>query len=126
MLNIRELPGHRVRIYFSCFSSRVSIHVDARDLKRAHVVITTYDTLKSEYNTYVGPDTEGKGKAKAKKASVVDSDSSDAEHFGRTLQKNAPKKSAKAKKEALFKLSWFRIILGEHRQAGKEFQADVN
>ncbi|KAF9078547.1 SNF2 family N-terminal domain-containing protein [Rhodocollybia butyracea] len=91
---------------------------DARDLRKAHVVITTYDTLKSEYNTFAGPDadskSQSKAKSKAKKAPVVeDSDSSDVEHFGRTLQKNAPKKSAKAKKEALFKVSWFRIILDE-------------
>ncbi|KAJ4489981.1 SNF2 family DNA-dependent ATPase [Lentinula aciculospora] len=85
--------------------------VDPRILKRSHVVITTYDTLKSEYGVFDPAD--GKRKGKSKKATVSDdSDSSEAEHFGHTLKKPL-KKATKTKKDALFNVQWFRVILDE-------------
>ncbi|KAF7295554.1 hypothetical protein MIND_01095400 [Mycena indigotica] len=96
---------------------------DASKLKRAHVVITTYDTVRSEYASFnPSVETDIKKKAKAAKATSTppsdDSDgSSDADHFGRTLASKA-KASAKGKKPkakmcALFDVKWFRVVLDE-------------
>ncbi|KAH7871361.1 SNF2 family N-terminal domain-containing protein [Lentinula edodes] len=85
---------------------------DPRKLKRAHIVITTYDTLKSEYGVFNPGDGQRKVKTKKTVASDDDSDSSEAEHFGRTLKKSA-KKTTKAKKDALYHMQWFRVILDE-------------
>lgn len=75
-------------------------------------MITTYDTLKSEYGVFNPGDGQRKAKTKKQVASDDDSDSSEAEHFGRTLKKSA-KKTTKAKKDALYHMQWFRVILGE-------------
>ncbi|KIK68310.1 hypothetical protein GYMLUDRAFT_68180 [Collybiopsis luxurians FD-317 M1] len=84
---------------------------DPKVLQRAHVVITTYDTLKSEYNTFSPEDPEkGKGKSKKPTANGDDS-SSEGEDFG--YKRKAPVKKAKAKKDALFHIQWFRVILDE-------------
>ncbi|KAF5348032.1 hypothetical protein D9758_010054 [Tetrapyrgos nigripes] len=85
---------------------------DPKVLTNAHVVVTTYDTVKSEYSTYSPPaKDESKSKAKKKQA-VDDTDSSDGEHFGRTLVKNTKKSKAKPK-DALFRIRWFRVVLDE-------------
>ncbi|KAE9405481.1 hypothetical protein BT96DRAFT_915973 [Gymnopus androsaceus JB14] len=88
---------------------------DPKVLRRAHVVITTYDTLKSEFGAFNPAEGKPKAKANSKKvASSEDDSDSEAEYFGRSLKKNAPKKkSTKAKKEALFHIQWFRVILDE-------------
>ncbi|KAJ7074069.1 SNF2 family N-terminal domain-containing protein [Mycena amicta] len=95
----------------------------AANLKGAHVVITTYDTVRSEYasfNPSVKDDIKGKAKAakSAKPASDSDDDDSEAEHFGRTLASKGKGKAAGAKKPkpkvcALFEIRWFRIVLDE-------------
>ncbi|KAJ3980544.1 SNF2 family N-terminal domain-containing protein [Lentinula detonsa] len=90
-------------------SSRTS---DPRVMKRAHIVITTYDTLKSEYGAFNPADVKRKSKSKQAAASDRDSDTSDAEHFGYTLKK-ATKKTPKGKKDALFHVQWFRVVLDE-------------
>ncbi|KAH9968098.1 SNF2 family N-terminal domain-containing protein [Russula dissimulans] len=85
-------------------------------LKRAHVVITSYAVLASEHGVF---NPKAKDESKPKKGgsskAVSDSDSdSDADHFGRTLE--SKKKSATAsgkKKDALFRVKWWRIVLDE-------------
>ena len=61
-------------------------------------------------------DNGGKKKKKAQASQDQDSDSSD---LGRYLQKN--KKPAKAPKikDALFRIKWWRIILGEYSDCGR-------
>ncbi|KAK7038089.1 SNF2 family DNA-dependent ATPase [Favolaschia claudopus] len=90
-------------------------------LKRAHVVITTYDTVRSEHASHAPTANDDlKAKAKKAKAEVVDSDSDDskseAEHFGRTVGGKTKGKTAskpKAKVCPLFEVKWFRIVLDE-------------
>ncbi|KAL0579929.1 hypothetical protein V5O48_002100 [Marasmius crinis-equi] len=87
------------------------------ELRKAHVVITTYDTLKSEYGTF-DPSSKGdskSSKAKTKKSAkdASDSDSSEGETFGRIAKKSIPKGASKAKKDALFRVRWFRVVLDE-------------
>ncbi|KAF9453312.1 hypothetical protein P691DRAFT_658741 [Macrolepiota fuliginosa MF-IS2] len=79
-------------------------------LRRHNVVVTTYDTVKSEYAAFV-PEAKNEGKSKSKK-SQVDSDSSEAEHFGRNVRKSGASGSKKVK-NALFQIKWFRIVLDE-------------
>ncbi|KAF7311329.1 hypothetical protein MKEN_01034600 [Mycena kentingensis (nom. inval.)] len=90
-------------------------------LKRAHVVITTYDTVRSEHAAFA-PTTKDDIKAKAKKAAAADAseeesaEESEVEHFGRKLaskSKPAAKKPAKPKACALFEVKWFRVVLDE-------------
>ncbi|KAF9260752.1 hypothetical protein L218DRAFT_906857 [Marasmius fiardii PR-910] len=88
------------------------------DFRKAHVVITTYDTLKSEYGSFLPPikDASKSSKEKSKKSQKGDSESesSEGEHFGKTLKKNTPKSGAKTKvKDALFRVKWFRVVLDE-------------
>ncbi|ESK91914.1 dna repair protein rad5 [Moniliophthora roreri MCA 2997] len=90
------------------------------ELRNAHVVVTTYDTLKSEHASFNPPVKEAKAppKSKAKKPAEDDPDdsSSEGEHFGRALKKNTKAKgnSGKGKtKDALFRVRWFRVVLDE-------------
>ncbi|KAJ6618869.1 SNF2 family N-terminal domain-containing protein [Mycena sp. CBHHK59/15] len=89
-------------------------------LRRAHVVITTYDTVRSEHAAFAptAKDEIKTAAAKAKASAASDSDDSDseAEHFGRTVKKG--KTAAKPKKEkpkpcALFEVRWWRVVLDE-------------
>lgn len=97
---------------------------DPARLRRAHVVVTSYSILSSEHGAFI-PDAkdEGKGKGKTKKKGSSDSDDGDevdeidsdsSSNFGRTLTK---KKSAPARKtqvkDALFRVKWWRIVLGK-------------
>jgi hypothetical protein len=81
---------------------------DPLKLKSAHVVVTSYSIVASEYATFA-PDakdeSKSKSKSKSKKAaSQSDSDSDD------VVTKKRP---GKAKgKDALFRVKWFRIVLG--------------
>lgn len=81
-------------------------------LTRSHIVITTYDTLKSEFEAFFGSaKNEGDPKPKAKKTTIDSDDDSDSvEDFGRTVV--AKKKSKAPKKCPLFKVKWWRIVLG--------------
>ncbi|KAI0039548.1 hypothetical protein FA95DRAFT_1684246 [Auriscalpium vulgare] len=90
---------------------------DPEILKRAHVVVTSYAIVASEYSVFT-PEVkdDSKSKPKAKKASPVESDddSSEPELFGRTLAKMKPPPSSKSKKkDALFHVKWWRIVLDE-------------
>jgi hypothetical protein len=90
------------------------------------VVVTSYSIVSSEHGAFK-PDAKdegkGKGKAKTKKKDASDSDSDDldddsdnsdssAENFGRTLAKKKKPTSKKQAKDALFRIKWWRIVLG--------------
>ncbi|KAG2749716.1 hypothetical protein P692DRAFT_20833145 [Suillus brevipes Sb2] len=82
---------------------------DPLKLKAAHVVVTSYSIVASEYATFAPPaKDESKSKSKSKKAaSQSDSDSDSDEVVTK-------KKPARAKgKDALFRVKWFRIVLDE-------------
>ena len=81
------------------------------------MVITSYNTVASEHGTY-DPEikNEGKGKSKAtttKSASASDSEGDSDDDIRKHLQKNKkPAAKAAKKKDALFRVKWWRIILG--------------
>ncbi|KAF8205756.1 P-loop containing nucleoside triphosphate hydrolase protein [Mycena galopus ATCC 62051] len=85
-------------------------------LKRAHVVVTTYDTVRSEHASFA-PTTNDQIKTAAAKAKAKGSDSDDsdseADHFGRTVAAKKGKTAAKPKAKVcpLFELKWWRIVL---------------
>ena len=95
--------------------------VDPAKLMKAHVVVTSYSIVSSEHGAYAADaKDETKGKAKAKNTkNLSDSDDasesgsdSDSSAIGKTLvgkKKAAPKKAAK---DALFRIKWWRIVLG--------------
>ncbi|KAJ7286231.1 SNF2 family DNA-dependent ATPase [Mycena rebaudengoi] len=92
-------------------------------LRRAHIVVTTYDTIRSEHAAFepTAKDEIKSAAAKAKSTVVISSDSesdSEAEHFGRTVAAKkgkapAPKGKAKPKASAVFEVKWWRIVLDE-------------
>ncbi|KAH8990774.1 SNF2 family N-terminal domain-containing protein [Lactarius akahatsu] len=86
-------------------------------LRRAHVVVTSYAIVASEY---AASNPEAKDESKAKKTNNTQKDESrsdsgsEAEHFGRTLASKKKSTSAKGKKkDALFNVKWWRIVLDE-------------
>jgi hypothetical protein len=85
-------------------------------LQRYHVVVTTYDTVKSEYMAYSpAAKDESKGsssKASSKKTSPNTSDDDSEENFGRAIKKPAVKGKAPVKRCAIYGIKWFRIVLG--------------
>ena len=88
---------------------------DPTKLRLADVVITSYNIVTSEHGIFqpdIKDEANGKTKAKPKSASASDSDSG-LDGIAKHLQKNKKpaKKSAKAK-DALFRVKWWRIILG--------------
>lgn len=83
--------------------------IDPRALARAHVVITTYSTCASEYATYAGEGTSKKSSKKKAANSDDELDSDDSDEPRTTKKKPA---RAKAKKDALFRVHWHRIVLG--------------
>lgn len=82
---------------------------DPLELKRHHIVVTTYDVIKSEYAAFK-PEAKNESKKSKLKASKQDSDS-EAEHFGKTLSKDKPKRAGKVKK-ATMEVKWWRVVLG--------------
>lgn len=76
------------------------------------IQITSYSIVASEYAAYL--DEPKAMKVKSKKAASASDSESDAEHFGRVLQKNKTKASTKPKKvfDALFQVNWWRVVLG--------------
>ncbi|KAJ7085696.1 SNF2 family DNA-dependent ATPase [Mycena belliarum] len=87
------------------------------DLRRAHVVITTYDTVRSEHAVFApaAKDELKTAAAKAKAKAASDSDDSEAEHFGRTVKKGKAPAKGKVKERVcpLFEVKWWRIVLDE-------------
>lgn len=85
---------------------------DPSVLKQAHVVVTSYSIVASEYATFV-PEAKDETKSKKSKskamAAASDSDSDSSEGF---TKKFASKKRIGKSKDALFQVQWFRIVLG--------------
>lgn len=87
--------------------------LDPKRLEQAHVVVTSYTTVASEYGTYSGGKNEGKNAKKKQADSDSDSDSSS---VGRSLKKGRAKKA----KDALFRVQWWRVVLGWYRASSGE------
>jgi SNF2 family DNA or RNA helicase len=98
--------------------------LDPAKLKQAHVVVTSYSIVASEHGAFK-PDAKNEGKAKSKSkkkkdASDSDDDDDDSDDsdssgggFGKTLAKKKKTTSKKQAKDALFRIKWWRIVLGE-------------
>ena len=82
-------------------------------LRRYHVVVTTYDTVKSEYDSYTPP-AKDEGKKGKTKSQLLGSDSDDDSDSDDVAKKFKNKKAGKApvKKCALYGVKWFRTVLG--------------
>lgn len=90
--------------------------LDPAVLRKHHVIVTTYDTVKSEYEAYL-PAAKDEGQAKLKlksksKAAGVSSDSEDSDDIVTRLKKKKGGKAV-AKKDALFRIRYWRVVLGE-------------
>lgn len=81
---------------------------DPAFLRKYHVVVTTYDTVKSEYAAHNPAASKAKNESKAtsKKKSTKDSEEQS--------EDEKPKKKGKAtvKKCAIFGVKWWRVVLG--------------
>jgi len=79
-------------------------------MRKYHVIVTTYDTVKSEYMAY-NPSAKDASKASSKKKASKDDDDDDSESdsFGKKAVK---KKGKAAKKCALYDIKWWRVVLG--------------
>ncbi|KAG9313720.1 hypothetical protein JVU11DRAFT_6070 [Chiua virens] len=86
---------------------------DPQELQRAHVVVTSYMVVASEYATFT-PEAKNETKSKKSKsktmATASDSDSDSSE--GLTKKLVSRKRTGKSK-DALFRVKWFRIVLDE-------------
>lgn len=85
---------------------------DPSALKQAHVVVTSYSIVASEYAAFA-PEAKDERKSKKSKSKAMvaasDSDSHSSEGFSR---KFASKKGTGRSKDALFQVKWFRVVLG--------------
>lgn len=84
-------------------------------LQKHNVVVTTYDTVKSEYAAFA-PEAKdeskgGKSKSKESQGQGGSDSESEAEDFGRNVKKRTT--SNRKVKNALFQVQWFRVVLGE-------------
>ncbi|KAI0364994.1 hypothetical protein BV20DRAFT_955118 [Pilatotrama ljubarskyi] len=81
---------------------------DPYELERAHIVVTSYSVVTSEYGAY----NQGKdeSKPKSKKGKNSDSDDSDSDTIGKRM-KAAPRRGKV--KDALFRVKWWRVVLDE-------------
>lgn len=85
--------------------------IETSVLAKYHVVVTTYDTVKSEYVSHSPSAKDESKKSKASsKAKAVDSDD-DSESEGSSRLKKS-KTKAGAKRCALFGIKWWRVVLG--------------
>ncbi|KZT01342.1 uncharacterized protein LAESUDRAFT_739218 [Laetiporus sulphureus 93-53] len=81
---------------------------DPKVLGKAHVVITSYSTVTSEYNAYNPASDEGSSsRKKGKKQSLDDSDDDS------VICKTQIKTSRRKEKDAIFRVRWWRIVLDE-------------
>ncbi|KAI0634006.1 SNF2 family N-terminal domain-containing protein [Trametes polyzona] len=109
--------GLRVRQHHG--ASRTS---DPYELERAHIVVTSYSVVTSEYGAYSAGKDESKADGK-KKGKGSDSDS-DSDSIGKRL-KAAPKRGKV--KDALFRVKWWRIVLDEaHNIKNKNTKAAIS
>ncbi|KAH9830624.1 SNF2 family N-terminal domain-containing protein [Rhodofomes roseus] len=83
---------------------------DPAKLERAHVVVTSYTIVSSEHGVYTGG---GTNKAPKKKQSLDDSDSDSSVGSSLPARKTTRRAATKAKKDALFRVRWWRTVLDE-------------
>ena len=81
---------------------------DPSTLRSSHIIITTYDIVKSEYEAY-----QEIAKNESKQLNV----DSDDENSDNTRASEKPKTKSKGRgggsgKSALFKVKWWRVVLG--------------
>lgn len=98
---------------------------DSDELKRYHVVLTTYDVLSSEYGVYqdpTGESTSKKKKGKDDTPSPIGGDS-DSDGFGGSLKARkeallkanaGSSRKPKEKGSALYGVDWLRVVVGPH------------
>lgn len=123
------------------------LRTDPEVLARAHVVVcydlqikvmlltsylqvTSYNIVASEYASWSG-DGEGKWsktKTKPKETVVSEPDSDSSSNFGKTLKQARTNKAPAKKKgkqiDALFRVQWWRIVLGESQARDAEHSGD--
>ncbi|KAI0088296.1 SNF2 family N-terminal domain-containing protein [Irpex rosettiformis] len=89
---------------------------DPLKLSGGHVVVTSYNTVASEYAAY-SQDAKDESKGKSKKVSSEDAEDSEGstDEIRKYLQKNKKKPTSRAHKtkDALFRLKYWRIVLDE-------------
>lgn len=110
-------PGRPVRTIHHPLNSRAHFSPDPEVLKRAHVVVTSYAIVASEHGVFE-PKVKDESKNKNKKGSSSKAESSsdsdsEADHFGRSLGSKKKSTSGGKKKDALFRVKWWRIVLDE-------------
>ncbi|KAM5539722.1 hypothetical protein V8D89_006535 [Ganoderma adspersum] len=84
---------------------------DPAELERAHIVVTSYSTVTSEYGAFV-PDSknEGKGKGKGKKKGQESDSDEDSDDFTKRIKASTRRGK---QKDALFRVKWWRVVLDE-------------
>ncbi|SRR5712692_1685453 len=110
-------PGRPVRIIHCLLNPGAYSSPDPEVLKRAHVVITSYAIVSSEHGVF-NPAVKDESKKKNKKGSSSKAESSsdsdsEADHFGRTLGNKKKSATSGKRKDALFRVKWWRIVLDE-------------
>ncbi|KIO02504.1 hypothetical protein M404DRAFT_649793 [Pisolithus tinctorius Marx 270] len=85
---------------------------DPLKLQQAHVVITSYSIVSSEYASYAPEAKDESKKSKSKKASKSKAESDSDSSEGLTRKLKAKAKAGKIK-DALFGVKWYRIVLDE-------------
>jgi len=89
---------------------------DPYKLQKAHVVITSYTTVASEHASFAPNAKDESSKSKSKKSAKssgagASSDSDSSDGFTRKLNARA---TAGKTRDALFRVKWFRIVLGNY------------
>ena len=87
---------------------------DPYELERAHIVVTSYSVVTSEYGAYAPAKNEGKGKGKGKKANMESDSDEDSDDFSKRLKATAKRGK---QKDALFRVKWWRVVLGQSSSA---------
>ncbi|KAF8635554.1 hypothetical protein AX15_000207 [Amanita polypyramis BW_CC] len=78
---------------------------------RAHIVVTTYDVVKSEYEAYL---TAAKNEAESKQLNLdSDDDESDTTRARAVTKTKSKARGRSSKKSALFRIKWWRVVLDE-------------
>ena len=80
---------------------------DPAILAKVDVVVTSYSIVSSEHASYAPSKDEGKKKSKKQTTLDDDDDDDSDDSLGKTIKKKAGKT-----KDALFRVKWWRIVLG--------------
>jgi len=83
---------------------------DPATLQKHKVVVTTYDIVKSEYAVF---SLAAKDESKKKKKEASSGSESDETEYSSWKVTKTGVSSSKKNKDALFRVKWFRIVLGK-------------